>query len=109
MKPRRGSFSSRWRSMEISSLMSWLTRLSPFRMCRFPFKDPTSGRCSSTVPTATRAADICRSERAGHLFGREGLDDVAGLHAPDALHADPALEALQHLTYIVLEPLERAD
>src|SRR6266542_5893385 len=42
------------------------------------------------------------------LFRRKCFDDVAGLDALDSLHADTALEALQHLTHIILEALERA-
>src|SRR3984893_652496 len=89
--------SKRWRSLS----------LRPFRTCRLPLSEPTSGRCSSTVPTATRAADMLEGPR--DLFRRKGLDDVAGLHPLDPLDPDAALEPLQHLTDIVLEALERAD
>src|SRR6266511_474114 len=80
--------------------------LRPFRTWRLPLSEPTSGRCSSTVPTATRAADMLEGPR--DLFRRKCFDDVAGLDALDSLHADTALEALQHLTHIILEALERA-
>src|SRR5438094_2037170 len=89
--------SKRWRSLS----------LRPFRTWRLPLSEPTSGRCSSTVPTATRAADMLEGPR--DLFRGEGLDDVAGLDALDALDADAALEPLQHLAHVVLEALERAE
>jgi len=62
-----------------------------------PLSEPTSGRCSSTLPTATRAADMLEGPR--DLFRGKGLDDVAGLDALDALDADAALEPLQHLAH----------
>src|SRR5262245_54362823 len=47
------------------------------------------------------------SKRPSNLLGREGLDDVAHLDTPNALDADAALEALQHLAHVVLEALQR--
>src|SRR5581483_10196545 len=85
--------------------------LRPLRACRLPLSEPTSGRCSSTVPTATRAPATGPAplQRAGDLFGGERLDHVVGRHPLDAFDADAALEALQHLAHVVLEPLERGD
>src|SRR4030081_2488294 len=86
--------SNRWRSLS----------LRPFRTWRFPLSEPPYGRCSSPVPTATRAADPL--EAPSDFLGRIRLDDVAGLHALDPLDADAALEALQHLADVVLDGLE---
>src|SRR5512132_1764772 len=73
----------------------------PFNAWRLPLSEPMSGKCNSTVPTATRAPDTGRDppstlERPGDLLRAERLDDVVGLHALDPLDADPALESLQH-------------
>src|SRR5688500_17424145 len=91
--------SKRWRSFCFN----------PFRACRLPLSDPTSGRWISTVPSAIRAPLTgAVSQRAGHLFRREGLDHVAGRDPAHAVDADAALQALQHLAGVVLEALERA-
>src|SRR5688572_22961734 len=87
--------------------------LRPRSTWRLPFSDPTSGRWSSTIPSATRAADTAMQaartlQRARHFLGRERLEDVPGLDVVHALHADTALEPREHLAHLVLEPLERA-
>src|ERR1700693_5574300 len=89
--------SKRWRSLS----------LRPFKTWRLPLSEPTSGRCSSTVPTATRAADTL--EAPSDFLGRIGLDNVAGLDALDPLDPDAALEPLQDLADVVLEALEGGD
>src|SRR5262245_735552 len=87
-----------WWSTSATEISNFRRRrsLSPFRTCRLPLSDSTSGRWISTVPTATRAADMsgrgARSEGSRHLFGGKGLDEVPHLHALDAVDADPALE-----------------
>src|SRR5207245_8200597 len=66
--------------------------------CRAPPVRPT---CSRLVTGLL--------QRPCDLIGREGLDDVAGLHALDPLDPDAALETLQHLADVVLEALEGAE
>src|SRR5688572_5459638 len=88
--------------------------LRPRSTWRLPFREPTSGRCSSTIPSATRAADTAMQaartlQRARHFLGRERLEDVPGLDVVHALHADTALETGEHFPHLVLEPLEGAD
>src|SRR5688572_21553092 len=87
--------------------------LSPRRTWRLPFREPTSGRWSSTIPSATRAdptaVQAARTlERARHFLGRERFQDVPGLDVVHALDADAALEAGEHFAHFVLEALERA-
>src|SRR3989338_4871967 len=64
---------------------------------------------SATRAVATEPSGADALERARHFFGRVELENVARLDPADAVHADAALEAGEHLADVVLEPLERAD
>src|SRR5207245_9427049 len=48
-------------------------------------------------------------ERARHFLARVDLEDVPGLNAVDAVHADAALQPGENLADFVLESLQRAD
>src|SRR5438045_9133660 len=63
---------------------------SPLRTWRLPFSESTSGRCSSTIPSATRAATAPPRplQRARDLFGREHLEHTAALDARHGIDAD---------------------
>src|SRR5437867_9666884 len=85
----------------------------PFSTWRLPLSESTSGRCSSIIPSATRAAltspPAVALQRARDLLGLERLDHVARQDPGHGVDADPALLAVRHLADVVLEALERGD
>src|SRR5437879_7594064 len=85
----------------------------PFSTWRLPLSESTSGRCSSIIPSATRAAltspPAAALQRAGDLFGREHFEHVARQDPGDGVDADAALLTVRHLAHVVLEALERGD
>src|SRR5436309_8386185 len=85
----------------------------PFSTWRLPLSESTSGRCSSIIPSATRAAltspPAAALQRAGDLFGREHFGHVAWQDPGDGVDADAALLTVRHLAHVVLEALERGD
>src|SRR5262245_10527477 len=88
---------------------------------RFAFNDRLSGTWSSKHTAAACTNDIVPPRPTGDANGFTprsdasdfavfvGLDHVAGLEVLVVLEADTALEALTHLTHVVLEAPQRSD